>query len=56
MERRLLITVGLRLFLTLPATAADLTNAAPESVGLGRLDRIKQIFRDAVIPGVGGHP
>ena len=48
MERRLLITVGLCLFLTLPATAADLATVAPESVGLGRLDRITQFFHDAI--------
>jgi CubicO group peptidase (beta-lactamase class C family) len=51
MERRLLITVGLCLFLTLPAAAADFPTAAPETVGLGRLDRITQFFRNDIASG-----
>jgi CubicO group peptidase (beta-lactamase class C family) len=48
MERRLLIMAGLCLFLTPPAVAADVPTAAPESVGLGRLERITQFFHDEI--------
>jgi CubicO group peptidase (beta-lactamase class C family) len=45
MKRRLFMSVGLCLVLVLPAAAADLPIAAPDSVGLGRLERATQFFR-----------
>jgi hypothetical protein len=51
MKRRLLIAAGLCLCLTLPAAAADLPTATPESVGLGRLDRITQLLRHDIASG-----
>lgn len=45
MKRRLFMSAGLCLVLVLPAAATDLPIAAPDSVGLGRLERITQFFR-----------
>jgi CubicO group peptidase (beta-lactamase class C family) len=56
MKRRLFMSAGLSLVLLLPAAAADLSIAAPDSVGLGRLERATQFFRQDTaskrLPGV----
>ncbi len=46
MNRRTLIATSLCLLLVVPAAAAELPTAMPESVGLGRLDRITSFFQD----------